>query len=348
MRENQAIKRASAINKGLQFVYQLACDPQIFADHGSDLLNCFYFIASTSEDNSLRRTARRMGKERASRWRHDYPTLPSDTDADTILDYIHGSYAAHHLGLPDKALHKQIKKNATRFSAQEYLGFDPRTEPPPSDLPDQCACGYWNKRARKTCQECKRRLIMMTRYQVWYEALMRTYGGRRFGVVLGADYSDVLKWLPAMRPYRGNEDDTNPDFYDTVYTVTHIVYTLNDYSVYQLSPRLLPQEFAFLKENLHEAIDMEDPEMVGEFLDSLKAFGLKDGHPLMRAGMDYLLSEQNPDGSWGDTETEDTYQRYHPTWTAIDGLRDYKWRGKGLSFPELKPLLKLWAKAAND
>jgi hypothetical protein len=38
----------------------------------------------------------------------------------------------------------------------------------------------------------------------------------------------------------------------------------------------------------------------------------------------------------------DTYQRYHPTWTAIDGLRDYRWRGERLSFPRIKPLLDSW------
>lgn len=287
-----------------------------------------------------------MGGERARKWRHDNPMLPSDADADTILHLIQGSYAAARLGLRDQSLHQQIIKSAGCFSSQDYLGFDPLTEPPPSDLPEQCGCGYWNKRGRKTCQRCKRRLTMMTRYGVWYDALMRTYTGERFGVTLGVRYSDVFKWLPVMRPYRGSENETNPEFYDTVYAITHIIYTLNDYSVYLLSPRWLPQEFAFLKENLHEAINMEDAEMAGEFLDSLKAFGLKDSHPLIQRGMEYLLSEQNPDGSWGDMEAENAYQRYHPTWTAIDGLRDYRWQGRGLSFPELKPLLLQWASAA--
>jgi squalene cyclase len=90
---------------------------------------------------------------------------------------------------------------------------------------------------------------------------------------------------------------------------------------------------------------MEDPEMLGEFLDCLKSFGLKNSHPLIRTGMDYLLSQQNADGSWGDVEAaEDIYLVYHSTWTAIDGLRDYAWRGEGLSFPKLKPLLEQWAK----
>jgi hypothetical protein len=155
------------------------------------------------------------------------------------------------------------------------------------------------------------------------------------GVRLGARYLDVIKWLPAMRPYRGREDGDNPDFVSSIYAVTHVVYTLNGYSVYKLSPRWLPDEYEFLRSNLVEAIAMEDPETMGEFLDSLKAFGLTEKHPLIRKGMDYVLATQNADGSWGDVDAEDIYQRYHPTWTAIDGLREYAWRGERLQFPRL-------------
>ena len=188
---------------------------------------------------------------------------------------------------------------------------------------------------------------MMTRYQVWYYALILAYRGESYGIVLGTRYAEVFKWLTTLRPYRGREADTNPNFADTVYAISHIVYTLNDYGIYRLSPKWLPEEYEFLKTNIKEAIALDDPDMMGEFLDSLMAFGMTDQHSLIRQGMDYLLSRQNPDGSWGDEEAEDVYSRYHPTWTAIDGLRDYKWRGKGIRFPELLPLLRLWARSKN-
>ena len=89
---------------------------------------------------------------------------------------------------------------------------------------------------------------------------------------------------------------------------------------------------------------MKDPETMGEFLDTLKSFGLSEDHSLIQTGVNFLLATQNEDGSWGDTEADDIYQRHHPTCTAIDGLREYRWHGKRLSFPELKPQLKAWAK----
>jgi hypothetical protein len=83
--------------------------------------------------------------------------------------------------------------------------------------------------------------------------------------------------------------------------------------------------------------------MVGEFLDSLLAFGLTHDHPVMRPAVEFLLSRQNRDGSWGD-RTADIYARYHATWAALDGLREYDWRGERLLFPELLPSLEASAR----
>lgn len=333
-----------AIRRGLDSLYRIARDPRVFDEYGSDLLNCFYFIASTSDDRDLRRRSQEMGVERARHWRRSCPAPPPDADADTLIDLVYGSLAAGWLGVRDDEFERQLRAAAWRIPPCDFLWFDPAAEPPPADVPEQCDCGLWNKRGRKVCRGCRKRLSMMTRYRVWYYTLMQTYTADRHGFNFGARYADVLKWLPEMRPYRASEGGANEDFYDTVYAVTHIVYTLNDYSIYQLSPRWLPDEFKFLKTNLEEAVAIDDPEMMGEFLDALRAFGLTDEHPLIRRGLDYLLSCQNADGSWGEADEDDLYNQYHPTWTAIDGLREYRWRGRGLSFPELLPSIRGWAK----
>src|SRR5207248_7122609 len=96
-------------------------------------------------------------------------------------------------------------------------------------------------------------------------------------------------------------------FYDTVYSITHVVYTLNDYGRYRLPPRLLPEEFEFLKSNLREAVAQEDADMLGEFMDSLRAFGLSDADAEIRAGTEYLLAHQNADGSWGDARRSEEH-----------------------------------------
>jgi hypothetical protein len=327
----------------MRFIYRSALNNRIIEEYGHDYLWCFYTIGSNVRDVAVRRMAHRMGVERARRWRRDHPVLPPDADAGTITNLAFGCDAADSLGVRDDAMKEQIRRAAPRFTVQDYLRFDPVNEPPPVDVPDECEyCGAFNVRGSKTCRVDQRPLKMRNRYDVWYDALITTYVGEHYGVRLGARYVDVLKWLPALRPYRGSDQGANTEFYDTVYAITHIVYTLNNYSMYRLSPEWLPQEFEFLKTNLKEAITRRDADMLGEFMDSLRAFGLTTEDSSMRAAVHYLLSHQNADGSWGYMKEKDIYNRYHPTWNAVAGLSEYAWRGEGLSFPEVKPLLEQW------
>jgi hypothetical protein len=334
------VDRHLAIARGLDSIYRVALDSQTFLEHGSDLLWCFYLISSTSADVNLCRAAFEMGNERGLTWKRDHRCLEPDADAETVIDHLYGCSAAEKLGVNCGNLMHEIRRAARRFTAEEFLCFDPTTEPPPNVITERCKCGCANERNRKTCRLCKRRLATLNRFEISFYGLTRSYALDCSNVKIGASYRDVIRWLPLMRPYRDYENGENPDFYDTVYFVTHVVYTLNAYGTYQLSYKWLPEEFHFLKKNLDVAIAMDDPEMVGEFLDSLKAFGLPNENSLIRRGMSYLLSRQNADGSWSEHNSRDKYLRYHPTWTAVDGLRDYAWRGRRLSFPNLGSLVR--------
>jgi hypothetical protein len=340
-------KRDEAIMRGLEFIYATARDPANFADYGFDYTFCLHWIASTSRDRSLRRAARGMAVDCARRWREGNSTLPEDADAETVAQAVFGGLTADRLGLRDAAFRREVRSAASNVNVCDVLWFDPAAGPPPDDLPKDCACGEVNARGRATCRGCKRRLKRLSRYEVWLLALIRSYLGERYGVKLGARYADVLGWLPSMRPYAKREGGYE-DFIWAVYAVTHVVYTLNGYSTYKLSPRWLPDEYEFLKESLGEVIDLNDADAVGEVLDSLKSFGLSERHALIRRGVDFLLSTQNADGSWGDADMEDAYERYHPTLTAVNGLRDYSWKEKRLVFPKLLPELKRWSRAGRQ
>jgi hypothetical protein len=344
MKTFTAGERYRAIVRGMDFICGIASRRSLRI-HGHDLITCFPLIAFTSLDPTLRRMARECGRNLVLRRQAVCRELPARARPNVLMKSVIVGCAEESFGLPNEGLKQRIRQRARRYSAQDLLGFEPAKEPPPDDQPEDCACGRENPRGRKTCRKCRRRLTIMSRYRMWMRALSITFWGERYGVVLGAKYPEVLQWLPEMRPYPGRRKQTHSHFSDTVYAVTHVVYTLNGYGRYNLSPRWLPHEFAFLKENIKEALHLEDPDMVGEFLDSLKSFGLSQAHPIIRLGTNYLISAQNPDGSWGDPDSEDILSRYHATWAAIDGLRDYAWRGEKLSYPKLQPLLEHWARS---
>ncbi len=325
MQRSEVAIRHSAVQRGLKFIYDFACDPACFREHGSGLLCCFQNIAATASDPRLKQTALRFGRERARQWRAMWPSPPRKTNPAAIIDLILGSDAADWLGATDPRMKQRLAAVATRFSVSQFLDFDPAKEPPPGDVPEECDCGADNKRGRRRCSDCKEPLTRLSRYRVWYYALANVYGCGSYGIGLGAQPKDILKWLPTLRPYPERANDPNDDFFDCVFAITHLVYALNNYNTFRLSPRDLPQEFTFLRTNVAEAVDKKDVEMVGEIVDCLKAFGVSDVNPAIRVARDYLLSSQNKDGSWGDPK-EDKYTRYHSTWTGIDGLRDFDWQ----------------------
>lgn len=333
--------------RGLRFIHRVALNPRHFAEYGSNLLYFFNFVATTSKSRTIREAAREMAREHIGRRNVEADTFPADADADAITQLVLGGHAAERFGFRDRALKARLRRAAGDFRAEDFLWFDPLTEPPPDDVPEQCECGAGNERGRKRCRGCRRKLHPMTRYRVWCLALTAAFCGECYGVPLGARYAEVLRWLPYLRPYREVEGRANPYFYDAVYAVSHLVYTLNDYGRYRLSPAWLPDEFEFLSTNLGEAVALDDPDMVGEFLDSLLAFGLTHDDPVMRPGVEFLLARQNRDGSWGPRDAE-IYTRYHATWAALDGLREYDWRGEKLRFPELLPWLEFWAQGRKS
>lgn len=332
--------RETTITRGLDFIYRLARTPDGFDSYGSLLICCFALVGATSRDTSLRQLARSRAQILARRWGRVHPRVPPDPAPDLVLHFILVRYALSRIGLRDAALNAQIRSAAKRFSAEDLLGFNPVTEPPAKNLSYRCDCGLQNQRGRTFCKQCRRRLEIQNCYRVWMGALAKTYVSGRCGILFGARYPDVLKWLPAMRPYPVDAEEDVELLRDAIYAVTHIVYTLNDYGTYRLRTGWLAREFTFLKANVAPACERKDPEVLGELLDSLKAFGLRASHPLMMRGTNYLLAEQNEDGSWGDPDEESIRTRCHTTWTAIDALRTYAWRGERLLTPEVKSVLR--------
>ena len=317
------IRRKEAVDRGLHFIFQHSLAGEHFDEWAGDYLWCFYCISRTASDPELRRRALEMGGESARRWYAQETAPPALADAGEVAYYISLMDVARRLGVDDPRLREHVGRKVGDFTVRDYLGFDPAVEPPPDDLPVACGeCETQSPRGSLRCVRCSAELDIRSRYDVWCDALVLTYTADGFGMPLGTSYAAVACCAPSMRPYPGTD---STEFRDIVYAITHLIYTLNDYSRFRLLPDWLPQEFEYLRAHLQWPIDADDPELLGEFLDCLRAFGLTVADPGIAAGVEYLMAHQNGDGSWGDIHGTDVHKRYHTTWTAIDALRDYQW-----------------------
>ena len=317
--------RLSAVDRALRLLHSLARHPPTFAAYGGHLLLAFCVVGTTSHHAATRRQALAMGRERARRWQQGWRRTRRTLDADTVMHEVIASYAAKRMGIRDDRIAADIAAVLRRHPARQLLYFDASVEGPPDDVPEDCRCGRANARGRTTCAACGRRLPALSRYEVWYYALTNVFFCERIGAPLAVSFLDVLRHLAALRPYPA---PGARDFYQSIYAVTHTVYTLNGYGQTWLSPRDFPQEVAFLKRSMNWAIEQQEPDTVGEIVDSLVAFGARDGDPAIVRGRRFLVDRQGEDGGWGDEEDE--YRRFHHVWAAIDGLRDYRWRRRGV------------------
>ena len=313
-----ASARRRAIQKGMRFIAEAAADADLLEHLGTGLLYSLRSMARTSADASLRRFARQLGRHAFGIWERSTLEAADFRDPDWINEAVRGYGAGEGLGLRRDAMRESLRDAARPFPSKVFIGFDAAVGPPPNERDGS--------------------------YLTWCVGLTSAWCGERFGVPLGARYADVLRWLPRMRPYDIAWRQGRKRFHDVAYSVTHVVYTLNDYGHCKLDPRWLPDEYIFLRAALPEAIALADADLAGELLDTLRAFGVPDDDALVRSGYQFLVDSQNADGSWGRWDAQSFYVGFHAAWAAIDGLRDYRWSGPKLAFPELLAQVKTWAR----
>ena len=208
--------RARAMLRALDYIDQSARVPRNFAAQASDYTYCFYSIATTARNPELRAAAARLAPVYAERWADTASTIPGNATSDDIADMIFGWLPASLLGESDARIKPELARAAARFTAIDFLLFDPTKEPPPSDIPEDCNYdSVGNPRGSTVCKKCGRPLRMRSKYSVWLDALIATYTGDRYGIHLGASYRDVLQWMPTMRPYLKPNQTSYGNFKDT-------------------------------------------------------------------------------------------------------------------------------------
>lgn len=318
----------------MRFISRVASDDDVAAYLGTGLLYSLASLARSAADPALRQSARELGRKSFRLWERRLFESPDFADIEWVGEAVRGHGAGASLGLRRPAVREALRAAVTAFDAVALIGFDADRGPPR-------APGFGGPRKPSPASDATQ-----SRWRIWCMGLTSAWCGEQGGVPLGARYAQVLRWLPHMRGYEAAWHHDRALFHDVAYAVSHVVYTLNNYGQFLLNPRWLPHEYLFLRAALPEAITMGDADLTGEMLDSLRAFGVPDHDSMVTLGNQYLVDSQNADGSWGCWDADTFYTGFHATWAAIDGLRDYRWTGPRLAFPDLLPQLQSWLRTA--
>ncbi len=308
-----------AARKGLSFLGRYALDGPCWESNAPDVQYLLYHQATRPKDLRLRRQARALAMRAAHRWLRERPHVPTGTPAPALLWwYAYGTFTPTRLGLNTKTLRRELSICARRFGARDFLGFDPRAEPPPSTLYAQCSCGTSNG-LNACCPACGDRMGRIDRYQAWEQALVGAHIAEELGLNIGCTVADVARWRAAMLPYPRPQRGLTRLARHAVYAATHLVFVLNGYGLLRLPAEHFGAEAELMRLAGARAVASKDVELLGETIEVLTALGLNTNDPLLIAGRSTLLASQRHDGSWGST-TDLSYTRMHKTWVAIDAL----------------------------
>jgi len=109
-------------------------------------------------------------------------------------------------------------------------------------------------------------------------------------------------------------------FSEQNYYVTHVVYAMSHYGSRTREMGAFENKILLYLKRNYNAVRYEDTDidLLAEFTHCLKILG-QDHSPMVTNAVEFLISRQRPDGSWGSREDKagDPYDAFHPTWTAM-------------------------------
>ena len=236
------------------------------------------------------------------------------------------------------------------FHICDVMGYDPSSERLPLTPKAHCSnCGTVStsrkskssnlQRSTKSdnskCSVCNHKLKMKVDYGGLTDALVWAYVFRDVGIDIqcnnrGTTLSEIVSVLPLARCYQ-RIDELGHNFYKLqCYFLTHLVYVFSDWGQHALRRQFFAEEYEFVIHNMKIAISLNDPEIVGEFIQCLKIMQVtKESDPdvwgLIEIGYKYLIAKEQEKGGKGTFvhDRESIYDRYHSSYCASIGLLDY-------------------------
>jgi hypothetical protein len=333
--------RRRAARRSVRFIEDRFTSPQMLATLGIGLVHCAANLSRTAADPWVAQRARRLGQHAFTVWRNTRAADPASSP-EAWGEWVRMYVGANALGIRSARSLRYLAAVAAAGGADACNVYPINNSGVFSNVPETCECGAENAPGVRICRsaDCRRRLRHMSRLRTWCLTLTDSYCRARLGLDRDGRFARAFAAAALIRPYPLRTRHRVNDFYDAAYAVSHLVYSLNDFGRFTLRREWLPWEHAFLNGRMGTAIDLEDVDLVGEFMDALRAFHDETDRPLVNAGFRFLLDTQHDDGSWTPRSVNEDYARFHVVWAALDGIREFRWPKWGISFPTLFPYLR--------
>ncbi|KAK8804159.1 hypothetical protein WA171_000252 [Blastocystis sp. BT1] len=339
---------------------QFGKNPDVFNTFGNDIIQCFYDLSKVSPEPIRHLTleylnvvkTKWLATLQSGYWKEkEIPNEQEVMDAAIILYSLQCLNSDVHFGgdLQKYVVSSQEDDNSgKRLSVMELFGWNPLEESIPSTVVDLCVkCHRRNPRRSTNCKHCNSEVVIITPYRLLSNSLIYSFYCNMAGIDLECSYDDFLRWLPFLRPYKSSLELPWKEFVDQCYLITHVIFTLSQWGQLRLQIQQLPHEYLFLQEHLPLMIQKKDVHLVGEFIQCLRIFGVEENNSSILDGLQFLLEEQNADGSW-DNQMMDgfhvdlAYVAYHATMVAIQALIPPMFTGFGCMSESTEEIVSRW------
>jgi len=245
-------------------------------------------------------------------------------------------------GFKFETFREELHKALMRFDITDIVGFNPADGKIPFTPTEHCGhCGKTNTRGTKQCVDCGAYLKSKIDYGSLTDAVVWSYLFYEIGLSFDChsgniSFTEVVKLLPEARCYK-SVDEMGHDFFKLqCYFLTHFIYVCSNWGQHALRRHLFAEEFEFVLANIKQVIRMDDPELVGEFVQCLRILQVTEERdpeiwPLVQQCMAYLIETERKRGSKGlfSSTTCPLYTRYHASYCGAVGLIDYAYLEPG-------------------
>lgn len=289
-------------------------DDQVFGDDATGATTTFLPKLGDDEliDSSAVKVTSNLNKPVRSNTRKRNIDVASGIGEMEDCDFETIKIGTHKIPFDWQKACQQISNALNTVELNDIVGFNCSQNSLPMTPKNYCThCGLDNdsKQVVENCAECGHVLRVKVDYGCLNDALIWTYIFADVGIDLlcgrkRASLEDVLRLLPLARSYQRIDELGDHTFVWQCYFVTHLIYVFSDWGQHKLSRQLFSEEFEFMISNMELVIRLDDPELVGEFLQCLKILGMEEWADselwfVIEAGYNYLMALEQQLGGQG-------------------------------------------------